>query len=169
MTIRKVNYNEYSKEALEQLKKGAFLTVKNDNRVNTMTIGWGNIGIIWNKPIFMVLVRHSRYTYELLEQSKEFTVSIPIKKDLKKELGYCGTHSGRDVDKLKECNLKLIEGQSISTPVIENCELHFECKVIYQQTMEPGMLNGDIKKNFYPNHDYHVLYFGEILDSYIIE
>ncbi len=58
LAIRKVNYNEYSKEALEQLKKGAFLTVKNDNRVNTMTIGWGNIGIIWNKPIFMVLVRH---------------------------------------------------------------------------------------------------------------
>ncbi len=73
------------------------------------------------------------------------------------------------MDKLKECNLKLIDGQSISTPVIENCELHFECKVVYQQTMEPGMLDGDIRKKFYPNHDYHVLYFGEILDSYIIE
>jgi len=134
-----------------------------------MTIGWGNIGIIWNKPIFMVLVRHSRYTSDLLENSKEFTVSIPINKDLQKELAYCGTHSGRDVDKFKECNLKLAEGQSVSAPVIENCDLHFECKVVYQQTMEPGMLNEYIKKQFYPNHDYHVLYFGEILNCYIIE
>ena len=169
MVIKKINYNEYAKEALEQLKKGAFLTVKENNKVNTMTIGWGNIGIIWNKPIFMVLVRFSRYTYDLLERAKEFTISIPIKNDLRKELAYCGTYSGKDVDKIKECNLKLVKGQSISTPVIENCDLHFECKVVYQQAMEPGLVEKSIKEKNYPNHDYHILYFGEVLDSYIIE
>lgn len=169
MTIKRVNYQEYAKETLEQLRKGAFLTVKDYDRVNTMTIGWGNIGFIWNKPIFMVMVRFSRYTYDLLERAKEFTISIPINKDLKKELAYCGTNSGKDVDKFKECGLTLLEGQRVSTPVIENCDLHFECKVVYQQAMEPGLVEKSIKEKNYPNHDYHILYFGEVLDSYIIE
>lgn len=169
MNIRKVDYNKYSKEALEQLKKGVFLTVKNNDNVNTMTIGWGNIGFIWGKPIFMVMVRFSRHTYKLIENSKEFTISIPIENDLRKELAYCGTHSGRDVNKFKECNLNLIEGQKISTPIIGNCELHYECKVVYQQAMEPATFDEYLKKRNYPNNDYHVMYFGEILDSYIVE
>lgn len=168
MPIQHINFNDYSKEALEQLIKGAFLTVKDGEEVNTMTIGWGNIGFIWGKPIFMVAVRYSRHTYKLIENSKEFTVSIPLKKDLKKELAYCGTRSGRDVNKFKECNLSIVEGQKISTPIVGECELHYECKVVYQQAMEPATLDEGIKKRSYPNNDYHVLYFGEILDTYLI-
>lgn len=168
MSIQKIKFNEYSKEALEQIIKGAFLTTKDGDKVNTMTIGWGNIGIVWNKPIFMVAVRYSRYTYNLLENSKEFTVSIPINKDLRKELAYCGKYSGRDVDKFKECNLTMVDGQKIVTPIVGECELHFECKVVYQQAMEPATLTQNIKDKFYRNNnDFHVLYFGEIVDSYL--
>lgn len=78
-----------------------------------MTIGWGNVGIVWGKPIFMVAVRYSRYTYDLIEKAKDFTVSIPLKNNLKKELTYCGTYSGKDVDKFKECNLKLKKGRKV--------------------------------------------------------
>lgn len=46
MEIKKINFEKYSLQILEQLKKGAFLTVKNGNEVNTMTIGWGSIGYI---------------------------------------------------------------------------------------------------------------------------
>lgn len=169
MTIQRINYNEYSSEALEQLKKGAFLTVKDGNEANTMTIGWGTIGYIWNKPIFMVAVRYSRHTYKLLENAKEFTVSIPLNNNLKKELSYCGTKSGRDVNKFEECNLSILEGQKVSTPIIGECELHYECKVVYQQAMEPSVLDKDIKNRNYPNNDYHVLYFGEILDTYLLK
>ncbi|SCG82250.1 putative protein AF_1786 [Proteiniborus sp. DW1] len=167
MTIQKVKFNEYSKDALEQITKGAFLTVKDGDKVNTMTIGWGNIGIVWNKPIFMVAVRYSRYTYNLIENSKEFTVSIPINKDLKKELAYCGRYSGRDVNKFKECNLTMVDGQKVLAPVIGECELHYECKVVYQQAMEPATVAKEIKDKFYTNNDYHVLYFGEIVDCYL--
>lgn len=169
MSINKIKFNEYSTEALEQLRKGAFLTVKDENEVNTMTIGWGSISVVWNKPIFMVAVRYSRHTYNLIEKAKEFTVSIPLNNDLKKELAYCGSKSGRDVNKFEECNLTLLEGQKISTPVIEECELHYECKVVYQQAMEPATLDEGLKNRFYSNNDYHVLYFGEIVDSYLIE
>lgn len=58
MSIKRIKFNEYSSEGLEQLRKGAFLTLKDGDEVNTMTIGWGSISVIWNKPIFMVAVRY---------------------------------------------------------------------------------------------------------------
>ncbi len=164
-----VKYNDYLKDALEQLPKGAFLTVKDGERVNTMTIGWGTIGITWQKPVFMVMVRHSRYTYNLLENAREFTVSIPIKKDLKKALAFCGTKSGREFDKFKECNLTAEPGKVVNSPIVGECELHYECKVIYQQTMEPALLELKTRKLAYPKNDYHVMYYGEIVACYIEE
>lgn len=169
MPIERIRYNQFSAEALTQLEKGAFLTVKDKNQVNTMTIAWGSISFIWGKPIFMVAVRYSRHTYNLIENAREFTVSIPLNDDLKKELAYCGTKSGRDVNKFEECKLTPVEGQKISTPVISECELHYECKVVYQQAMEPATLDESIKKRNYSNNDYHVLYFGEIVDTYLLD
>lgn len=169
MSIERINYKQFAAEGLKQLEKGAFLTVKDGDRVNTMTIGWGSISYIWGKPIFMVAVRYSRHTYKIIEASKEFTVSIPLKNNLKKELAYCGSRSGRDVNKFEECNLEMLDGQKLSTPIIGNCELHFECKVVYQQAMEPSTIDEGIKKRYYSNDDYHVLYFGEIVDTYLLD
>lgn len=81
-----VAYNEYAKETIEILSKGAFLTTTVDGVINTMTIAWGSLGFMWGKPIFTAMVRPSRFTYELLEKSGEFTVSIPFK-DMSKALG----------------------------------------------------------------------------------
>ena len=167
--IKEISFNDKLKEMLNQINKGAFLTVTDGEKTNTMTIGWGNVGIVWSKPIFMVAVRYSRYTYNLLEKATDFTVSIPIEKDLKKELAYCGTYSGKDVDKFKECNLNIKEGRKVASPIIGDCELHYECKVVYKQAMEPGTLNDSIKNKYYKNKDYHVLYFGEIIDCYLTE
>jgi flavin reductase (DIM6/NTAB) family NADH-FMN oxidoreductase RutF len=66
----KLAYEEYSQQFLKQLPKGAFLTVKDGDRLNTMTIGWGSIGWIWQKPILMVMVRYSRHTYELIDKAQ---------------------------------------------------------------------------------------------------
>ncbi len=167
--FKDIHYNEMSKEMLEQLRKGAFLTVKGGDEINTMTIGWGNIGFIWNKPIFMAAVRYSRYTYELLEKTDEFTVSFPLSKDLKKELALCGTKSKRDIDKFEACNLTPKKGKVVNGPIIEECDLHYECKVVYKQAMEPGTLDKGIREAKYSDNDFHVLYYGEIVASYIKE
>jgi flavin reductase (DIM6/NTAB) family NADH-FMN oxidoreductase RutF len=132
-----------------------------------MTISWGNIGFEWNKPIFTVLVRKSRYTYGLIEKSNEFTVSIPLSNNLKKELLYCGTKSGRDVDKFQQCNLKLEDGKSVGTPIIADCDIHYECKVVYKQAMNPELLDESIKKSSYRDGDYHTIYYGEIVNCYV--
>ena len=164
-----IKYNELSKEMLERLQKGAFLTVNSGNEINTMTIGWGSIGFIWNKPIFMVAVRYSRYTYEMLEKTNAFTISVPLENNMQKELGICGTKSKRDIDKFKVCNLTPVIGNHVDCPIIDECDLHFECKIVYKQAMEPGMLDSQIKIDKYSNNDFHVLYYGEILGSYIKE
>lgn len=155
-----------SGEMLDHLRKGAFFTVKSGDEINTMTIGWGTIGLMWNKPIFIAAVRYSRYTFELLEKTGEFTISIPFSKNMQKELAVCGTKSKREIDKFEECNLTAEKGKKIDTPIIGGCDLYYECKIVYKQAMEPGMLNQEIKKTSYPQQDFHVFYFGEILASY---
>lgn len=162
-----VDYTELSKEMLTQLEKGIFMTVKNGDKINTMTIGWGSLGFMWGKPVFTALVRYSRHTYDMLKNTDEYTISVPLKKDLKKELMFCGTKSGRDFDKIKECGLVLLDGQKVDTPIIGDCELHFECKVVYKQDMVNGDLDEEIKTSKYENGDYHVMYFGEIVASYL--
>ena len=166
--MSKVNYTQLSKEAMEQLSvNGAFLTTKYNDEVNTMTISWATIGTIWSKPIVTVAVRYSRHTYKLIDKANEFTISIPALGNLKEQLAFCGSKSGRDYNKFEKCNLSIKEAKKINTPVIEKCKIHFECKTIYKQAMEPGLIDQSIKKTYYnQNNDYHVLYYGEIVSCY---
>ena len=161
-----VPYNKYIQEVYEYLPGGLFLTTCAE-KVNTMVVGWGGINICWGKPVFLVPVRKSRYTYELLEQSGEFTISIPVNKDLRKALAFCGTKSGRNYDKFKECGLTAIPGRIVKTPIIGDCTLHYECKVVYKQELISDNLNKEINNMYYP--DYHTFYFGEILACYLID
>jgi flavin reductase (DIM6/NTAB) family NADH-FMN oxidoreductase RutF len=166
MEKKTIKYNELSTQMFEQLQKGAFLTTKVGDKVNTMTIAWGGLSLVWYKPVFIAYVRYSRDTYKMLENGSEFTISVPMTDKLKKELSYCGTKSGRDNDKIRDCNFKMEPGRKIQTPIIADCELHYECKVIYKQAMEPGMVPDEIKDRFYKDYNYHVIYYGEIVDSY---
>jgi len=165
---KEVAYNDYAKELTQILSKGAFLTTEVDGAVNTMTIAWGTVGFMWGKPVFMAMVRPSRFTYECLEKSKQFTVSIPFK-DMSKALGICGSQSGRDTDKLAAANLTTVPGKKISTPVIADCGLHYECKVVYKQEMVAELLAADLQEKWYASGNYHTLFYGEILATYIDE
>ena len=169
MKYEDIRYNEYSSEMLEQLEKGAFITSKVGDKVNTMTIAWGGINFVWHKPVFVAYVRYSRDTYEMLKQSEDFTINVPLSKDLKKELAFCGSKSGRDYNKIKECNLSLLPGRKVNTPIIADCDLHYECKIIYRQAMEPNSVEKDILNKYYSNNDFHVIFYGEIVDSYLLK
>lgn len=163
-----VNFIGNFKKGIENLhKRGAFLTVKSGDKVNTMTISWGSIGFMWNRPVFTVLVRKSRYTHNLIQNADEFTVSVPLNNSLKDALLFCGTKSGRDIDKINHCGLTLEDGKKISTPIIGQCELHYECKIVYRQPMNPQMITQEVKDNSYSNEDYHTIYYGEIVDCYL--
>lgn len=169
MKYKSVEYNEYSRELFDQLSKGVFMTTKVKDKVNTMTIAWGGINIVWNKTVFVAYVRETRDTYQMLEHTDEFTISVPSFNTLKKELAYCGTKSGRDCDKIKDCALNIGNSRKISTPILSDCFLHYECKVIYRQKEDPKNIPVEVLEKQYPNNDFHVIFYGEIVDSYIIE
>ena len=154
-------------KTMSKLKRGAFLSVRSGTKVNTMTIGWGYAGIMWNKPYFMILVRPQRYTNELLEKGTDFSISIPFGDNLNKELGICGTKSGRDTDKSE--TVEFIPSKTIKSPVIKGCDMYYECKINFKQLMNGEEFPNDIKETAYPLKDYHYMYFGEIVECYEAE
>lgn len=176
---KSISVFDHAGDICKAMSKGILLTTKQDDTVNTMTIGWGMLGIEWGKPIFIALVRQSRFTRQLLDESMEFTVNIPYGEIDAKILGFCGTNSGRDVNKIKELGLTLVEPNSISTPGISELPLTLECKVLYRQDQNLNGIPADILDKYYPqnidgsapgkNRDHHIAYYAEIVDAYIIE
>ena len=174
MMKREVDIWDYAGQITKATDKGILLTTKEGDKVNTMTIGWGHLGTIWFKPVFIAYVRESRYTKELLDKTGQFTVNIPLGQVDKNIIAVCGSKSGRDMDKVKELGLTLEEGQTVAVPGIKELPLTLECKVIYQQAQEPEAIDKDCFDRFYTpgsrnEGDYHTAYYGEITKAYIIE
>lgn len=156
-----------SNEFLSNIKNGkAFLVTKNKDNVNVMQIGWGYIGFMWGKPSIIIGVRHSRYTYEQLQNSDEFVISIPKLGEFDDKLKICGTQSGRDINKVEKCGFEMVDGQKVNVPYIKGCQYHYECKVDYKQSLDPELLNRDILDKSYKKNDYHVMIYGEIVSSH---
>lgn len=164
--MSQIPYEQYSAQFLNQLPRGAFLTVKAGENINTMTIGWGSIGFMWQRPVLMVMVRHSRYTYQLMENAGDFSVCLPAQGELKQDLAIAGTKSGRDIDKFSECKLTAKNGRTISSPIIGECGLVYECRLLFKQAMDADNLNPEIREKFYADNDLHVLYYAEITACY---
>ena len=160
---------DYAGDICKAMKKGILLTTKAEGQVNTMTIGWGPMGIEWGRPMFVAYVRESRYTHEMLERSGEFTVNIPVGAVDSKILGVCGTKSGRDMDKIRELNLTLEDPMNISVPGIKELPLTLECKILYRMEQTLDTIPQDIIEKYYPNGDFHYAYYGQIVGAYIAE
>lgn len=176
----KVNVFDYTKEIIDALAKGVLITTKADDKVNSMVVSWGAIGIEWGKPIFTIYIRESRYTKELLDKNGEFTVNIPMGLyDKKKIMNICGSKSGHDMDKIKEANLTLVDSEKVSVPGIKELPLTLECRVLYKQKQDKKAIGKEQTDLYYPydipgtfhgsNRDYHTAYYGEILGAYIIK
>jgi flavin reductase (DIM6/NTAB) family NADH-FMN oxidoreductase RutF len=116
----------------------------------------------------MVAVRLSRYTFTIIETAADFTVSIPAG-NMDDELMFCGTQSGRDYDKFKECDLEIVAAQKVVSPIINTPGRHYECKIVYKSAMDSRYLDPSYDADIYPEKDYHTLYFGEIVDCYELE
>lgn len=170
---------DYSGEIMKSLNPGVLLTTKSGDKVNTMTIGWGHLGIEWNKPIFVAYVREKRFTRGMLDESMEFTVNVPYGDIDKSILGFCGTKSARDVNKIETLGLTLVESDVVAAPAIKELPLTLECKVLYRQMQDIDAIPVEIREKCYPqnvdglyhgaNEDIHIMYFGEIVRAYIIE
>jgi len=157
-------------ETLSKLADPGALLVgsKKNGSSNVMTIGWGLVGVFWAKLIFLAAVKHSRFTHEFIEDNGEFTVNVPGE-GLTEAVSYCGEVSGRKHDKFKECKLTVVKGKNVMVPVIKECKIHYECKVVHKLELKSGLVPADVEKTYYSRraeNDYHTLYFGEIVAVY---
>lgn len=133
-----------------------------NRKPNVMTIGWGQIGYIWGKPIWTVLVRPSRYTYPCIEHTGCFTVNVPGE-NLSLAAAECGSLSGRDVNKFETCNLTEEKGGNVFAPLVAECPIVYECQVVHRNDVIPDRLADEILTGAYVDGDYHRVYFGHIL------
>lgn len=109
------------------------------------------------------MVRAQRYTYEFIQTAKDYTISIPYSNDMRKALTTCGTKSGRDIDKEQEANIRFVEAKATETPVVDNCNMYYECKITYVDRIHKDSFQEELKKN-YLKDCYHYIYYGEIVE-----
>lgn len=127
---------------------------------NTMTASWGGLGILWERKVATCFIRPTRYTFEFVERSSCFTLSF-FDEMYRKALTYCGTHSGRNTNKVKEAGLTPVkEGGFI---YYEEARLVLACRKIYSQDIDPGRFLDPKIGDMYPQKDYHRMFIGEIV------
>ena len=167
MTKSDVAYTDFFPAVNKVLTSRGLLLACTDQegKTNAMTIGWGAIGSIWGLPLWMVLVRPSRYTYGLIERAGDFTVNVPPE-HLEKACAFCGSESGRDHDKMAELRLTTTAGRSVRSHVIDDCVINYECRVVHKNDVLPGELAQPIARAAYSSGDYHRVYYGQILAVY---
>ncbi len=137
------------------------VTAGSGDKINTMTANWGGFGYLWHRNVCFIFVRPTRYTYEFTENNDLFTLSF-FGNQYRSMLDFCGTKSGKDVDKIKECGLNPVELYP-GAPAFNEADLVICCKKIYFQDINPNdFVDKKIEKN-YPKKDYHRMYIGEIL------
>ncbi|MFX1393118.1 MAG: flavin reductase family protein [Promethearchaeota archaeon] len=132
-------------------KAALMCTVDKNGNPNVMALLWKTIGELWMIPIITVAVAPSRFTFELLNQVKEFTINIPSN-EIEHAINTSGTMSGRNTDKFKKAGLEVIEGKRTKVPTIKDCILSYECKIVH----ECG--SGSMAS--------HHVFFGKILTAY---
>ena len=133
-------------------------------KANVMTIGWGSMGSIWGIPVWIVLVRPSRYTYHCIEHNGCFTVNVPTR-GMGMVCAMCGSKSGRDIDKFAECGLTAQKGDSVLAPVVTECPIAYECQVVHSNDVLPAKLADEILTGAYVDGDFHRVYYGKILSA----
>jgi len=135
---------------------------KDAQHANPMTISWGAFGIMWGKPILMVMVRPSRHTFNLITKAPDFTVNW-MGPEWSEALNVCGSASGRDMDKFSKTKLHPVKAAAVKSPVIDESILAVECRIAYRGDVDPKRFLDPSLLKCYDAKDYHGLFFGEVV------
>lgn len=142
-------------------KEWALVSAGSKKEANAMTVSWGGVGVLWGKNVVFVFIRDSRYTKEFIDNGDFFSVSF-LDKNYKDALSYCGSHSGRNEDKIANAGLSWDYKHSI--PFIDEGNLVLLCeKLSATKITDDSFISPDIKK-WYADGDMHTMYIGEIIE-----
>ncbi|KPL00708.1 MAG: hypothetical protein AMJ91_03445 [candidate division Zixibacteria bacterium SM23_73_3] len=121
---------------------------KKGERPNIITLAW--VGVVCSEPPMVgIAIRKNRFSFDIIKESKEFVLNVP-RGGLLKATDWCGTTSGKEVDKFTECALTPIKGTEVDVPLIEECPVNLECAV--KQILDLGS---------------HCLFIGEIVATHV--
>ncbi|MCL2163565.1 MAG: flavin reductase [Oscillospiraceae bacterium] len=137
---------------------------------NCMTIGWGSVGCVWNRPYASVFVRLTRYTHQFMEKQRFFSINC-FGGHAKGMLTELGSKSGRDIDKMHYPGLTPVF--SYDAPCFEEASFILICKKMYAQMMQPDLLVGEYKTDVInelyssgeSRQNFHMIYYGEIIHA----
>jgi len=145
-------------------KEWMLVTAGTKDKFNTMTASWGGIGWLWNRPVAFVFIRPERYTHDFIERESRLTLSF-YKEEYRNILQYCGTKSGRDVDKVKETGLKPVALES-GAMTFEQARLTLDCRKLFKSSMSAAnFIDKSILEKWYgdkPGGSLHDVYVVEI-------
>ena len=135
-------------------------------KFNTMTASWGGFGWLWNKPVAFLFVRPERYTHDFIEQNDRLTLSF-YGEEYRKALQICGTKSGRDTDKVKECGFTPLKLESGSMTFAES-RMTLDCRKLFKTEMtEANFIDRELLDKWYGAHGgLHTVYVVEIEGVY---
>lgn len=155
--IEDLEFNPFEKIG----KEWALVSAGSKKEANAMTVSWGGVGVLWGKNVVFVFIRDSRYTKEFIDNGDFFSVSF-LDKNYKDALSYCGSHSGRNEDKIANAGLSWDYKHSI--PFIDEGNLVLLCeKLSATKITDDSFISPDIKK-WYADGDMHTMYIGEIIE-----
>ena len=138
------------------------ITAGTAEHCNTMTASWGGLGVLWGAPMATAYIRPQRYTKGFVDENEYFTLSF-FPEEYRPQLSLCGSKSGRDVDKVKECGFTVCTGAG-GAPYFEQAELVLVCRKRMAMPMDPDAMPEDVKDKWYKG-DYHTMYWGEIVEA----
>jgi flavin reductase (DIM6/NTAB) family NADH-FMN oxidoreductase RutF len=166
MAKEKIRPTEHYQKVVEMMTSQGLLLGSYDSagKPNIMTIGWGSLGSIWGIPVWVVLVRPSRYTYSCIEHNGCFSVNVPTA-SMSMACAVAGSRSGRNTDKFAECGLTAEKGKTVLAPVVAECPIIYECHVVHSSDVLPAKLADEILAGAYVDGDFHRIYFGKILSA----
>ena len=158
-----MSYESIGCELCSRLKNEFALlgAVKKNGDYNFMTVSWGSFGILWGKEVCTVFVRPERYTFEFCEEAEIFTLSF-FDESRKKDLAYCGSVSGRDHDKARECGFetKISDGKI----TFKDAKLTLTLRKMYAQDICEECFLDKSALSFYKNSGFHRMYVCEVLE-----
>lgn len=103
-------------------------TGNKSGRTNILTVAWTGT-VCTNPPMVYISVRPERYSYPMIEETREFVINLTTEK-LAGAVDYCGVRSGRETDKWRACSLTAKKASSLSwAPIIAESPVNIECKV----------------------------------------
>jgi len=145
-------------------RRDAFLVTAGDfaaGRYNCLTVGWGGLGALWDRPIVLVGVKPTRYTCTFLERYPTFTV-CHFPPEHRQALLYLGTHSGKDEDKIAASGLAPMASTVVAAPSFAEADLVLECTKVYVEDYRPESALAELqaeKRAAAP----HRFFFAEVL------